>query len=71
MSSHINYCYLTTDQCKRRMYNLKEELNQQHNKVNELEKKIQQMIEKNGQQVDSLFEHDLESIMAENTSKVL
>ena len=71
VSSHTNYRYLTTDQCKRRMCNLKEELNQQHNKVNELEKKIQQMIEKSGQQVDSLFEHDLESIMAENTSKVL
>ena len=71
VSSHTNYHYLTTDQCKRRMCNLKEELNQQRNKVNELEKKIQQMIEKSGQQVDSLFEHDLESIMAENTSKVL
>ena len=53
------------------MCNLKEELDQQRNKVNEIEKKIQKMIENNGQQVDSLLENDLYNIMNENTSKVL
>ena len=71
VSSHTNYRYLTADQCKTRMCNLKEELDQQRNKVNELEKKIQKMIENNGQQVDSLLQNDLYNIMNENTSKVL
>ena len=71
VSSHTNYRYLIADQCKTRMCNLKEELDQQRNKVNELEKKIQKMIENNGQQVDSLLENDLYNIMNENTSKVL
>lgn len=71
VSSHTNYRYLTTDQCKRRMCNLKEKLDQQHSKVNKLQKKIQHMIENNGQQVDSILGHDLEGIMVENTNKVL
>ena len=71
VSSHTNYRYLTAEQCKMRMHNLKEELDQQRSKVNELDKKIKEMIEESSQQLDSDFEHDLEHVMKENISRIL
>jgi len=38
--------------------------------VNELEKKIKEMIEESSQQLDSDFENDLEHIMKENNSRI-
>ena len=70
-SSHTTYQNLTPEQSKQRMSNLKKELDNQRNKVYELEKKIQQMIEKNGQPVDPLLQDDLQRIMTANTNTVL
>ena len=70
-SSHTTYQNLTAEQSKKRMSNLKKELDHQRNKVIELEKKIQQMVEKNGHQVDPSLQHDLQSIMAANTNTIL
>lgn len=70
VSSHTNYRYLNTPERKKRMLNLKNELDDKRKEVESLKRKLKSLTEENGVTIDTELQEDLASIIEENVEEI-